>query len=129
LDRYPIGVALELIRAGYAITPANFLIQSSVPEGSGLSSSAALEVSCALALLRGRHMAPLELARLCQRAERNFVGMPCGIMDQYISVFGRADSAVEIDCRSLEHRLAPTRGHLLRGREYHGQARAREFRI
>ena len=49
-------------------------------------------------------MEPLDLARLCQRAEREFVGMPCGIMDQYISVFGRAHMAVEIDCRSLGHR-------------------------
>ncbi len=81
------------------------MIRSTVPEGSGLSSSAALEVSCALALLGGREFDPLELAKLCQRAERNFVGMPCGIMDQYISVFGRAHSAVEIDCRSLGHRL------------------------
>ena len=101
---YPIGVARELARAGYPIEPASLLIRSSVPEGSGLSSSAALEVSCALALLRGRKMPPLNLARLCQRAEVSFVGMPCGIMDQYVSVFGRANSAVAIDCRSLEHR-------------------------
>src|SRR5262249_28678866 len=66
--------------------------------------SAALEVSSALAFLNGRVLPPLELARLCQRAERNFVGMPCGIMDQYVAVFGRDHSAVEIDCRSLEHR-------------------------
>ena len=102
---YPIGVAQELLRAGFAIAPANLLIRSTVPEGSGLSSSAALEVSTALALLAGRPIDPLELARLCQRAERNFVGMPCGIMDQYISVFGREHSAVEIDCRSLGHRF------------------------
>jgi galactokinase len=101
---YPIGVARELARAGYATHPANLLIRSSVPEGSGLSSSAALEVSAALAFLRGRAMDPLELARLCQRAEVTFVGMPCGIMDQYVSIFGRASSAVAIDCRSLEHR-------------------------
>jgi galactokinase len=101
---YPIGVARELALAGYAIEPANLLIRSSVPEGSGLSSSAALEVSSALAFLYGRPMDPLELARLCQRAEAGFVRMPCGIMDQYVSVFGRANSAVEIDCRSLEHR-------------------------
>jgi len=101
---YPIGVAQELLCAGLAIAPANLLIRSTVPEGSGLSSSAALEVSTALALLAGRSMDPLSLARLCQRAERNFVGMPCGIMDQYISVFGREHSAVEIDCRSLGHR-------------------------
>ena len=102
---YPIGVARELIAAGFPIQPANLLIASTVPEGSGLSSSAALEVSSALAFLSGRKLNPLELALLCQRAERNFVGMPCGIMDQYISVFGRRNSAVEIDCRSLGNRL------------------------
>ena len=102
---YPIGVAQEVVRAGFPIAPANLLIRSTVPDGSGLSSSAALEVSSALAFLGGRAMDPLDLARLCQRAERNFVGMPCGIMDQYISVFGREHSAVEIDCRSLGHRF------------------------
>ena len=91
--------------AGVPVSGMNLLIRSTVPDGSGLSSSAALEVSTALALLAGREMEPLELAKLCQQAERNFVGMPCGIMDQYISVFGRAGSAVEIDCRSLENRL------------------------
>ncbi|SPF39819.1 Galactokinase [Candidatus Sulfopaludibacter sp. SbA4] len=101
---YPVGVAQELIREGFFVEPANLSIRSTVPEGSGLSSSAALEVSGALAFLNGRELEPLKLARLCQRAERNFVGMPCGIMDQYISVFGRENSAVEIDCRSLEHR-------------------------
>ena len=101
---YPIGVAQQLIAAGFPIEPANLLIRSTVPEGSGLSSSAALEVSSALAFLRGRPIDPLQLARLCQAAERNFVGMPCGIMDQYISVFGREHCAVEIDCRSLTHR-------------------------
>jgi galactokinase len=104
---YPVGVAVELVKAGFEIQPATLVIRSTVPEGSGLSSSAALEVSSALAFLNGRAMEPLELARLCQRAERNFVGMPCGIMDQYISVFGREHSAVEIDCRSLGHRLVP----------------------
>jgi galactokinase len=102
---YPIGVARELIALGIEIEAANLFICSTVPEGSGLSSSAALEVSSALAFLRGRALDRLELAKLCQRAERNFVGMPCGIMDQYISVFGRDHSAVEIDCRSLGHRL------------------------
>src|SRR5664279_5519662 len=55
----------------------------------------------------GRTIDPLQLALLCQRAERNFVGVPCGIMDQYVSVFGRKDSAVKIDCRSLDHLLVP----------------------
>ncbi|MGA3261165.1 MAG: galactokinase [Bryobacteraceae bacterium] len=102
---YPIGVAREVARLGFAIQPANILIHSTVPEGSGLSSSAALEVSSALAFLGGRELAPLELAKLCQRSEREFVGIPCGIMDQYISVFGREHSAVKIDCRSLDHQL------------------------
>jgi galactokinase len=102
---YPIGVALQVAKLGYPIQPANMLIRSTVPEGSGLSSSAALEVSMALAFLNGREVAPLELAKLCQRAEREFVGTPCGIMDQYISVFGREHSAVKIDCRSLDHQL------------------------
>jgi galactokinase len=101
---YPIGVAQMLVRAGFAVAPSNLLIRSTVPEGSGLSSSAALEVSSALALLGGRTIDPLDLAKLCQRAEREFVGMPCGIMDQYISVFGRERAAVEIDCRSLGRR-------------------------
>jgi galactokinase len=101
---YPVGVARELIRAGFPVEGAALLIRSTVPDGSGLSSSAALEVSSALAFLYGRPLDPLELAKLCQRAEREFVGMPCGIMDQYISVFGRENSAVAIDCRSLEHR-------------------------
>src|SRR5579885_2480536 len=104
---YPIGVARELIRAGFPVEPANLLIRSTVPEGSGLSSSAALEVSSALAFLRGRTMDPLDLAKLCQRAERDFVGMPCGIMDQYISIFGREHAAVAIDCRNLERREVP----------------------
>jgi galactokinase len=102
---YPVGVAQELVRAGIPLEGVNLLIRSTVPDGSGLSSSAALEVASALAMLAGREFDSLELAKLCQRAERNFVGMPCGIMDQYISVFGRAHSAVEIDCRSLGHRL------------------------
>ena len=106
---YPIGVALELIKAGFPIEAANLHIRSTVPEGSGLSSSAALEVSSALALLNGRKMPPLELAKLCQRAEVGFVGMPCGIMDQYVSVFGKEGNAVEIDCRSVTHRYVPLR--------------------
>jgi galactokinase len=132
---YLIGVAQELVRAGVPVEGANLLIRSTVPDGSGLSSSAALEVSSALALLAGRKFDPLELARLCQRAERNFVGMPCGIMDQYISVFGRAHSAVEIDCRSLGHRLVKLPDgitfiavntmvkHALSGSAYHDRVR------
>jgi galactokinase len=101
---YVIGVAQGLARRGVEIPPVNIVLESDVPEGSGLSSSAALEVSSAFAFLGGRAFDKLEIARLCQQAEIGFVGMPCGIMDQYISVFGRKNRAIEIDCRSLQHR-------------------------
>ncbi len=102
---YVIGVARELIAAGYGVGPQILRIHSTVPTGSGLSSSAALEVSSALAMLGGRSVEPLRLAQLCQRAEREFVGVPSGIMDQYVAVFGHEGSAIEIDCRSLTHKV------------------------
>jgi galactokinase len=102
---YVMGVAKELALAGYEVAPCSLLIYSTVPVGAGLSSSAAIEVSVAQALLGDRPMPLLDLAKLCQRAENNFVGMPCGIMDQYISVFGRERAALKIDCRSLESEI------------------------
>lgn len=101
---YVLGVARELARAGMAPDSLALSIRSEVPEGSGLSSSAALEVATALALLQGRPFPKLQLAQLCRRAEVEFVGMPCGIMDQFVSVFGEDHAAIRIDCRSLEHR-------------------------
>ncbi len=104
---YVAGVAKELVLAGYELRPMRLEIDATVPTGSGLSSSAALEVSAALALLDGRPIEKIELARLCQRAERNHVGMPCGIMDQYASVFGEEHAAILLDCRSQTHRRVP----------------------
>lgn len=109
---YVIGVAHELAEAEVAIKGADIWIGSNVPVGSGLSSSASLEVSTGLALLGGRPFDPLELALLAQRAEGQFVGMPCGIMDQYASVFGRKHSAIQIDCRSLTHEYVPIPGNV-----------------
>ena len=104
---YVVGVAKELANAGIALHGSCLWIQSEVPVGSGLSSSAALEIASAFALLGSRHMKPLDVALLGQRAESQFVGMPCGIMDQYASVFGREGSAIQIDCRSLQHEYVP----------------------
>ncbi len=101
---YVVGVARELVKAGVDLSGTNLLIRSEVPVGSGLSSSAALEIGTAFALLNGRSMDSLEIATLGQRAESQFVGMPCGIMDQYASVFGREGAAIQIDCRSLDHK-------------------------
>lgn len=106
---YLVGVAVELYRIGVKLVAARLEIDSSVPIGSGLSSSASLEVSVgvALASLAGAQLPRKELALACQRAENNFVGMKCGIMDQFVSVFGEAGHAILIDCRSLEHRAVP----------------------
>ena len=95
---YCLGVARELINAEVPLAPVTITIDSAVPVGAGLSSSASLEVAAALALLGGQPMEPLALAQLCQRAERDFVGLPCGIMDMYSSVFGGVRM---IDCRDL----------------------------
>jgi len=94
-----------LIAAGYSVGPQSLRIRSTVPEGAGLSSSASLEVASALAMLGGRPIDKLELAKLCQRAERGFVGVPSGIMDQYVAVFGEQGAAIEVDCRSLTHKV------------------------
>jgi galactokinase len=104
---YAIGVAKEIVALGMAVDAAELAIDATVPTGSGLSSSAALEVATAYALLAGRPLEKLLIARLCQRAERNFVGMPCGIMDQYAAVFGVAHHAILLDCRALTHQLVP----------------------
>lgn len=100
---YVIGVAHQLHQAGFHIPSADLYLETEVPAGSGLSSSAALEISTAFALLGKQVMPQLEIARLGQRAEVEFVGMPCGIMDQYASVFGKKGAAIRIDCRSTTH--------------------------
>jgi galactokinase len=95
--------------SGIKLHGANLLIHSDVPSGSGLSSSAALEVSVGKALLAiaDREIGLLELAKLCQRAENEFVGARCGIMDQFAACFGRAGHAILLDCRSLEGTALP----------------------
>ncbi len=106
---YALGVAVMLKNAGFSVPGANLLISSDVPMGAGLSSSAAVEVSTALALLSltGSKMPLPDLAKLCQRAENEFVGARCGIMDQFISCQGQADHAMLLDCRSLEFKFVP----------------------
>src|SRR5215216_5392168 len=106
---YPVGVAVMLERAGYRLKGARIELRGEVPIGSGLSSSAAIEVAtaCALVANSGLHIDERELARLCQRAENEFVGARVGIMDQFISLFGQAHKALLLDCRSLEFRLLP----------------------
>jgi galactokinase len=100
---YVIGVAVQLARAGVEIRGLNLYLTSEVPEGAGLSSSAALEVVTAMALLDGRQFDSRQIARVCRQAEIEFAGVPVGIMDQFVSVFGKANAAVLIDCRAETH--------------------------
>ena len=106
---YVLGVVCVFRQQGVATPGADLLICGNVPLGAGLSSSAALEVSVALALcaLAGRRLEKLSLTKLCQRAENEYVGTQCGIMDPFASVFGRSGHALKLDCRSLEHEFVP----------------------
>jgi galactokinase len=106
---YPHGVAVMVQRAGHQLRGANVLLRGEVPLGAGLSSSAAIEVATSYALLQiaGIEVDRRELAQLCQRAENEFVGTRCGIMDQFISCHGQANQALLLDCRSLEYKLLP----------------------
>jgi galactokinase len=111
---YPLGVVQILAGEGHTIPGFSLSLWSDVPVGSGLSSSAALEVATALAVesLVGIHYSGPVIARLCQRAENEYVGASCGIMDQFISANGREDHALLLDCRDLSFRMAPIPDHV-----------------
>jgi galactokinase len=106
---YPAGVAWALSAAGYEVPGACLAIDSDVPAGAGLSSSAALECVTALALteLAGLSVDRRELAAIARRAENEFAGVPSGIMDQSASLLGRRGRALLLDCRSLETSQVP----------------------
>ncbi len=111
---YPLGVISILAGKGNAIPGFSLSLWGDVPLGSGLSSSASVEVATALAVLGliGVSYPGPVLARLCQRAENEFVGANCGIMDQFISANGAKDHALLLDCRDLSFTLAPIPGHV-----------------
>jgi galactokinase len=106
---YVRGIAVTLEQAGHRLQGASIHIRGEVPIGAGLSSSAALEVATGYALLENSalRLERVNLARLCQRAENEFVGVRCGIMDQFISCFGQAERVLMLDCRTLEYKLHP----------------------
>jgi galactokinase len=106
---YPVGVLKMQEEDGHRIPGLSLTLWGDVPLGSGLSSSAAIEVATAMAVahLAGAKYTGPEMARLCQRAENQFVGSACGIMDQFVSVNAREGHALLLDCRDLSYRLAP----------------------
>ncbi|HEY3862664.1 MAG TPA: galactokinase [Verrucomicrobiae bacterium] len=106
---YPRGVVAGMMERGLNSGGLDVLLHSTVPLGSGLSSSAALEVCTATLVeaVTGRKIDPVEKALLCQKAEHQFAGVPCGIMDQFISVMGRESHLLLLDCRSRKTELVP----------------------
>lgn len=112
---YQIGVALELMEAGYCVEGCDLLYDDTVPHGGGLSSSAAIEVSTALCLATFANeksgvttpVDMVEMALISQRAEHNFIDVKCGIMDQFASAMGKKDHAVYLDCATLRYEHIP----------------------
>jgi len=104
---YPLGVAWALRQSGKPLTGASIYIAGEIPLGAGLSSSAAVEVAVGFALLNlsGYAVDRSELAQLCQKAENEFVSARVGIMDPFVSCYGRAAHALLLDCRSMEHKF------------------------
>jgi len=109
---YLKGVIDQLSRAGVKVAGFDACLVSNVPVAAGMSSSAALEVATAMAVqgLFGFEMDRLDLAKLLQRAENEFVGVACGILDQFSSLFGTDGAVLYLDCRSLEHDVVPFAG-------------------
>lgn len=108
-SEYPKGVAWALQQAGHALTGWEGVVGSDVPIGAGLASSASFELAVARAFAAVSQLPwdPVTIARLCQRAENQWVGVNCGIMDQTIAAAGKAGHALLIDCRSLELQPVP----------------------
>jgi galactokinase len=110
---YLMGGMDEMQKAGYSLQGANLIFISNIPKGAGLSSSAALEVVTVLAMakLNLLEIKPVEMAHLCRRAENNFVGVACGVMDQYVSCLGQKNYALFIDCRANDYEPVPFKNH------------------
>ncbi len=108
---YLLGVVQQLQQRGYPIQGFECAFGGNIPQGAGLSSSAALECAVLFALneLFDLKISKLDMARLAQAAENNFVGVRCGIMDQFASIFGKRQHLIKLDCGSLEYEYIPFR--------------------
>lgn len=108
-ENYVLGVVFEIQRLGHLLKGFDCQLQSNLPIGAGISSSAAMECGLAFALnsLFNLGLSKMDIILLSQRAEHNFVGTQCGIMDQYASVMGQPNQAILLDCRSVSHEMIP----------------------
>lgn len=108
---YQLGVIEQLMKKGISVGGAEFIFNDLVPLGSGLSSSAAIEVVTAYAMteLYGHNIDKIEIALICQKAEHEYVGVKCGIMDQFASAMGKKDNAILLDTDTLEFEYIPIR--------------------
>jgi len=106
---YPVGVVEELRSRGHSFSGFNCVFGGNMPTGAGLSSSAALTCGLAYGLnkLLDLQLKSWDIAEIGKAAENDFAGMPCGIMDQFACVFGKKDSCLKLDCRTLEYREIP----------------------
>src|SRR5450759_303480 len=106
---YLMGVVDQFNKAGYKINGFNCVFGGNIPIGAGLSSSAALEAGLAYTLnyIFDLGIDKLSLVKLAQRAENEFVGVQCGIMDQFINIFGESGTVLRLDCRSLKYEYFP----------------------
>lgn len=107
--KYPLGVMKEFADRGYNVWGYNFLYYGNIPNGAGLSSSASIEIVTAVMLneMTGAGMDMVELVKLCQHAENVFVGMNCGIMDQFAVGMGKTNNAIALNCGTLQYEYVP----------------------
>ena len=108
---YPVGVINEFAKKGISAPGLELLFYGDIPNGAGLSSSASIELVMGVAMneLTASRLDTMELVKMGQRAENLFVGMNCGIMDQFAVAFGRKDHAINLNCDTLEYKYAPLR--------------------
>jgi galactokinase len=106
---YILGVVHQLQQKGFVLTGFNLLLDGDVPVGAGLSSSAAVECATAFALneIFDLNISKINLVKLAQKAEHSFAGVQCGIMDQFASMFGKKNHAIQLDCRTLAFQYFP----------------------
>lgn len=107
---YQFGIFDELRKAGYNICGADMLFHDTTPHGGGLSSSAAIEVSAAIAMASlggATNIDNIEMAKISQLAEHNYIGVNCGIMDQFASAMGKKNHVIFLNCKTLEYKLVP----------------------